>query len=93
MQVQPDDVADLALEFGSVENVKVSARQGCTPKRCQIRATVACEIGVPSPASAAASSREDQWVTPNCTGGSVSRRAPSGTTTPSPGSACRSDTG
>jgi hypothetical protein len=30
-------------------NVNVSARQGATPKRCQIRAIVACEIGVPSP--------------------------------------------
>jgi hypothetical protein len=55
-----------------VENLNVSARQGCTPKRCQIRATVTCEIGVPSCASAAASSREDQCVAPNRVGGSVS---------------------
>jgi hypothetical protein len=50
---------------GSVENLNVSARQGWTPKRCQIRATVTCEIGVPSAASAVASSREDQCVAPN----------------------------
>jgi hypothetical protein len=56
-----------------VENLKVSARQGCTPKRCQIRAMVACEIGVPS----AASRREEQCVAPNWIGGSV--RVPSST--------------
>ncbi len=33
---------------------------------------VACEIGVPSAASAVASSREDQWVAPKEVGGSVS---------------------
>ena len=47
-----------------MENLNVCARQGCTPKRCQIRATVACEFGVPSAAKAAASYREDQWVAP-----------------------------
>jgi hypothetical protein len=47
-----------------VENLNVAARQGYTPNRCQIQATVACEIGVPSPASAVASSREDQCVAP-----------------------------
>jgi hypothetical protein len=60
-----------------VENWTVSARQGCTPKRCQIRAMVACEIGVPSAARAAASRREEQCVAPNWIGGSV--RVPSST--------------
>src|SRR4051795_6513042 len=61
----------LPSSSGSVENLKVSARQGCTPKRCQIRAMVACEIGVPSAASASASSREDQCVAPRAVGGWV----------------------
>ncbi len=38
----------------------VCARYGWTPERFQIRATVACEIGVPSLASAVVSSREEQ---------------------------------
>jgi hypothetical protein len=62
MQVQADDVADLGLQFrvgGELERLRP------TPKRCQIRATVACEMGVLSPARAVASSREDQWVAPN----------------------------
>jgi hypothetical protein len=52
-----------------VENLNACARHGCTPKRGQIRATVACESGVPSPASVAASSREDQCVAPKAVGG------------------------
>src|SRR4051794_17511312 len=62
MQIQPDDVADLALQLrvgGELERLRP---HGCTPKRCQIRAMVACEIGDPSAARAAASSREDQWA-------------------------------
>jgi hypothetical protein len=65
MQVPPDDVADLSLQRrvgGELERLRPP---GCTPKRCQIRATVACEIGVPSPAMAAARRREDQCVAPN----------------------------
>src|SRR3712207_8983097 len=62
----------LVSRGGSVENLNVCVRHGCTPKRCQIRAMVVCEMGVPSPASAEASSREDQWVTPKAVGGSRS---------------------
>ncbi len=61
----------LAWSSGSVGNLNVCARHDCTPKRCQIRATMACEIGVPSLASAVASSREDQCVAANWVGGSV----------------------
>jgi hypothetical protein len=41
MQPQPDDVADIAVEVRSVENLNVPARQGCTPRRCQIRGLIA----------------------------------------------------
>jgi nicotinamidase-related amidase len=41
VQLQPDDVADIAVEVRSVENLNVPARQGCTPKRCQIRGLIA----------------------------------------------------
>jgi hypothetical protein len=71
MQESPTTSRILAWSSGSVENLNVSARHGCTPKRCQIRAMVACEIGVPSSASAVASSRVDQCVAPNRVGGSV----------------------
>jgi hypothetical protein len=54
----------LASRAGSVENLNVWARHGWTPKRCQIRAMVACEIGVPSAARAVASSWEDQCIAP-----------------------------
>ncbi len=71
MQVEPDDVTDLALQLrvgGELEGLRPP---GLHANRCQILATVACEIGVPSPASAAASSREDRWVAPYWVGGSV----------------------
>ena len=54
----------LATSSGSVENLKVSARHGCTPNACQARTTVAWSIF-----SLAASSRLDQCVTPNDVGG------------------------
>jgi hypothetical protein len=72
MQIQPTTSRILASSAGSVENVTVCARHGCTPNRCQIRVTVVCEIGLPSPARAVTSSRVDQWVAPKAVGGSVS---------------------
>ena len=56
----------LASSSGSVENLNVSTRQGCTFHLRQIRATVAKEIP-----SSAPSSRDDQCVTPSAAGGAA----------------------
>jgi hypothetical protein len=45
---------------GSVENVRAPDRQGRTPKRCQIREMVTCEMGAPPAAGAVVSSCENQ---------------------------------
>jgi hypothetical protein len=66
VQVQADDVVDLGRELGSVENLKVSARQGCTPYSRQMRAIVSRLTP-----SSRASSRVDQCVTPSLTGGGL----------------------
>ncbi len=54
----------LAANSGSVENLNVSARHGCTPNARQARTTVAWSIF-----NRTASSRDDQCVTPNDSGG------------------------
>jgi hypothetical protein len=54
----------LASNSGSVENLNVSTRQGCSFHFRQIRATVAKEIPNSAP-----SSRADQCVTPSRAGG------------------------
>ena len=56
-----------ASNSGSVENLNVSICQGLTSCSAQTRATVLWL----SPSSVA-SSREDQWVTPRCSGGGAS---------------------
>jgi hypothetical protein len=53
-----DDVADLGLQGRVGGELDVCVRHGCTPKRCQILATVAYEIDVSSAASAVVNSRE-----------------------------------
>jgi hypothetical protein len=52
-----------ASSWGSVENLKVSVCQGLTSCSAQTLATVLWPMS-----SSAASSREDQWVTPRCSG-------------------------
>jgi hypothetical protein len=54
-----------ASNCGSVENLNVSVRHGCRPHLRQILDTHTCEIP-----SSSASSRDDQWVTPNRSGAS-----------------------
>ena len=56
----------MASNSGSVENLNVSRRHGCSFQSRQIRATDANEIP-----SCLASSRADQCVTPNDSGGAV----------------------
>ena len=63
----PTTSRTLASSSGSVENLNVSTRQGCSFQSRQIRATMA----KPTPSSAA-SSRLDQCVTPSRCGGGVS---------------------
>ncbi len=57
----------LASSSGSVENLNVCVRHGCTFHFRQIRATVANDIP-----SSAPSRRADQCVTPRCGGGAAS---------------------
>jgi len=54
----------LASSFGSVENLKLSARHGCSPHSRHTSATFTFEMP-----SSAASSRDDQCVTPSRSGG------------------------
>jgi hypothetical protein len=58
--VQADDVVDLGRQLGSVENLKVSARQGWMPYSRQMRAMVSRLTP-----SSRARSRVDQWVMPS----------------------------
>src|SRR6476620_5640845 len=59
--------ATFATISGSVENLNVSDRHGCTPTSRQAFATV--PLLVPS---CAASNRDDQWVIPSFFGGGAS---------------------
>ncbi len=54
----------LPTSSGSVLNVKVCSRHGCTPASRHAVSTVALDVF-----SRAASSRDDQWVTPRLFGG------------------------
>src|SRR5660397_45839 len=60
----PTTSVTLPTSSGSVENLKVSTRQGCTPYSCHAVATVRFPIPRWRP-----SSREDQCVTPYFFGG------------------------
>ena len=62
LQVQPDDVTDLGLKLRVGGELERLLPPRLDAEAVPDRAMVACEIGVPSAASAAASSREDQWV-------------------------------
>src|SRR5680860_1119672 len=64
LRYRPTTSRTLASSSGSVENLKVSTRHGCSFHLRQIRATVAKEMP-----SCAASSRLDQCVTPSSGGG------------------------
>jgi len=55
----------LASTSGSVENLNVWVRHGCSPHARHTFATATFEIP-----SAWANRRLDQWVTPRCSGGS-----------------------
>jgi hypothetical protein len=46
VQIQTDDVSDLLDENGSVDNLKLSARCGCSPNARQIRLTDVWDIPV-----------------------------------------------
>ena len=64
IEVEPGDVADLGLQGRSVENLKLSARHGCSPHSRHTSAILTFETP-----SSAASSRDDQCVTPSRSGG------------------------
>ena len=44
VEVEPDNVADLSTNSGSVESLKVSTRCGCKPKARQMRPTLEVEM-------------------------------------------------
>jgi len=44
VEVEPDDVAHLVDERGSVDSLKVSTRCGCKPKARQMRPTLEVEM-------------------------------------------------
>jgi hypothetical protein len=66
VQIQPDHVPDPGSSSGSVENLNVSVCQGLRSCSAHTRATVLWLTP-----SSAASSREDQWVTPGGWGGGL----------------------
>lgn len=67
LRYSPTTSVSLASSCGSVENLKSSRRQGCSPHLCQTSMMLAVETP-----SSAASSRDDQWVTPSRFGGGSS---------------------